>query len=546
MYTIHTLVYNAETLDLSIVVPGVTTGVDVFGLIVPGGGEICADLDVAGAPIDVEEFVCVADAGTMSADMMTVCLDGETMISATANGDAIVPEGYSNIYVLTMGEDLVIMNAGPDPMFNVTEGGMYTIHSLVYDPNTLDLGIVEIGVTTGVDVFGLIIPGGGDICASLDVAGAMTYVEAPMAGTLTADESIVALDGPTTISATPNGDSNVPDGYSTIYVLTMGESLTIVNAGGAPEFSVDEAGMYTIHTLVYDETTLNLGIVELGVTTGVDVYGLIVPGGGEICADLDVFGAPIIVEDEGCTADAGSLYSEDPFNCKVDGIATVTAQAYDSPVIPEGYEQIFVLTNAFSLTILDVNTEAVFEVSTSGFYRVHSLVYDPTTLDLGIVEIGTTTGFDVFSLLIDGGGDICASLDVNGALNLVLPSFFCGWFSTSPNLQKDNGATSINDLFNQYDDYASFEKDMISQMTKYEVFPNPVSDNLNIMVDLLEDEQMTYQLLDASGRVLESYQINENSIGRMEMDMSSYPTGMYYLQFQSDYRTFIEKVQVMR
>ncbi|MBT8271444.1 MAG: hypothetical protein KJO25_05310, partial [Bacteroidia bacterium] len=242
IYTIHTLVYDPNTLDLNIVEFGVTTGVDVYGLIVPGGGSICADLDVAGASFKVtfnEAEECKADAGTIKADAAVVCLDGETTISATPTGDSVVPSGYSTLYVLTKGADLVIVNAGPEPSFTVTEGGNYTIHTLVYDPATLDLTIVELGVTTGVDVFGLIIPGGGDICASLDVPGAPITVEAPDAGTLTADESSVTLEnGVATLSATPNGDINVPDGYSVLYVLTQGGDLVIVNAGPDPSFEV--------------------------------------------------------------------------------------------------------------------------------------------------------------------------------------------------------------------------------------------------------------------------------------------------------------------
>ncbi|MEM7534515.1 MAG: hypothetical protein AAF639_20200, partial [Chloroflexota bacterium] len=58
-YTIHTLVAetsdNADPdfLDLSIVVPGTTTGFDVNGLLQQGGGSICGSLDVAGTPIAV-------------------------------------------------------------------------------------------------------------------------------------------------------------------------------------------------------------------------------------------------------------------------------------------------------------------------------------------------------------------------------------------------------------------------------------------------------------------------------------------------------------
>ncbi|MBK6543201.1 MAG: hypothetical protein IPG10_18330 [Flavobacteriales bacterium] len=65
----------------------------------------------------------------------------------------------------------------------MTEDGLYTIHTLVYDPNTLDLTIVELGVTTGFDVNGLLVQGGGAICASLDVAGAQFNVSSPSAGT---------------------------------------------------------------------------------------------------------------------------------------------------------------------------------------------------------------------------------------------------------------------------------------------------------------------------------------------------------------------------
>ena len=45
--------FDPSTLDLSIVVPGTTTGSDVAALLIQGGGTICAALDVAGAPVVV-------------------------------------------------------------------------------------------------------------------------------------------------------------------------------------------------------------------------------------------------------------------------------------------------------------------------------------------------------------------------------------------------------------------------------------------------------------------------------------------------------------
>ena len=542
-YTIHTLVYNPNTLDLGIVEIGVTTGVDVLGLISQGGGDICASLDVIGAPITVES--CTADAGTLMANMDSACLvDGMATISATSNNDAVIPDGYSSIYVLTQGEGLVIVNAGAEPSFQVTEGGNYTIHTLVYNPDTLDLSIVELGVTTGFDVFGLIIPGGGTICAALDVTGAPVSVENPMAGTLTANMDMVSLaNGTATISATPNGDINIPDGYSSIYVLTQGAGLVIVNAGAEPSFDVTEAGNYTIHTLVYNPNTLDLGIVEIGVTTGVDVLGLISQGGGDICASLDVTGAPVEVTEESCTAQAGTMYSNNPISCLMYGMASIEAMQNRPAVIPDGYQQLFVLTEAFSLTILNVSPTPNFDVSNRGFYRIHSLVYNPETLDLSIVVPGETTGFDVLNLI--NNNDICASLDVHGAVNLVLGyNWFCSFFNNYYHKDAENQSTDVNNYIKDYNSYKTFEDDFIANNSEINLFPNPVKSTLNVSIQTFDDEVMTYEMRDMSGRQVANGSNNSLNAGTGQIDATNLANGMYIITFESEYRTIIKKVMV--
>jgi hypothetical protein len=120
---------------------------------------------------------CDADAGTLTANFETSCLTGGiAVIRATPNEDSVVPDGFVTVYVLTFGEELVIVQVGEESSFEVDLAGDYTVHTLVYDPLTLDLGVVEIGVTTGFDVNALLIQGGGTICASLDVTGASTTV----------------------------------------------------------------------------------------------------------------------------------------------------------------------------------------------------------------------------------------------------------------------------------------------------------------------------------------------------------------------------------
>ena len=48
-------------------------------------------------------------------------------------------------------------------------------------------------------------------------------------------------------------------------------------------------------------------------------------------------------------------------------------------------------------------------------YKIHTLVFDPTTLDVLSVIPDVTTAYDVNELLLQGGGSICASLDLAGA-----------------------------------------------------------------------------------------------------------------------------------
>ncbi|MBK9274605.1 MAG: T9SS C-terminal target domain-containing protein [Flavobacteriales bacterium] len=433
LYTIHTLVYDPATLDLWIVQLGVTTGFDVNGLLVQGGGSICARLDVPGAQFNVAS----PNAGTLSGGA-SICGDGNAVtLTATPNGDANVPAGYQTVYVLTQGAGLTIVNAGPNPSFDVTDDGLYTIHTLVYDPATLDLSIVQLGVTTGFDVNGLLVQGGGSICASLDVPGAQFNVASPNAGTLSGGASICGDGNAVTLTATPNGDANVPAGYQTVYVLTQGAGLTIVNAGPNPSFDVTDDGLYTIHTLVYDPATLDLSTCSW-VTTGFDVNGLLVQGGGSICASLDVPGAQFNV----ASPNAGTL-SGGASICGDGNAVTLTATPNGDANVPAGYQTVYVLTQGAGLTIVNAGANPSFDVADGGLYTIHTLVYDPATLDLRIVQLGVTTGFDVNGLLVQGGGSICASLDVPGAqFNVASPN--AGTLSGGASICGDGNAVTLS------------------------------------------------------------------------------------------------------
>ncbi|WP_310589090.1 SdrD B-like domain-containing protein [Fibrella forsythiae] len=128
---------------------------------------------------------CLAKAGTLVPTISEVCASTMTTValSATDNGGRVVPAGFSVRYVLTKGTDLVIQQTGDTPSFTVpaTEAAIYTIHTLVYNPATLDLSTVVLGTTKASDVLTKIQT--NQICADLDVTGARTkvkYVPAPV------------------------------------------------------------------------------------------------------------------------------------------------------------------------------------------------------------------------------------------------------------------------------------------------------------------------------------------------------------------------------
>ncbi|HRH38993.1 MAG TPA: hypothetical protein PK760_11635, partial [Flavobacteriales bacterium] len=364
---------------------------------------------------------CAATAGALSADASPVCLDnGSATISATPDGNAVIPSGYEVAYLLI--QDGTIHETSSTPLFNVVATDPYWILTLVYDPNTIDLSTLTLGVSTAADVNILLVQGGGSNCGALDLVGAtFDVIECTVcdatAGALVADASPVCLDnGSATISATPDGNAVVPVGYQVVYVLSQGAGLVIQDTSLTASFTVNAADLYTIHTLVYDPNTLDLSALDFGTTTGADVNGLLVQGGGSICAALDVNGAAIDVQNcIICDADAGTVTADASSVCLVNGAAQIGVTPDGNAAVPSGFETAFVLTQGPGLVIVGLDVAPVFNVTSTGAYTIHTFVYDPLTIDVSLIELGVTTGFDVNALLVQGGGTICGSLDVVGA-----------------------------------------------------------------------------------------------------------------------------------
>ena len=300
-------------------------------------------------------------------------------------------------------------------------------------------------------------------------------------------------------------EPSVPAGYEVLYVLTKGTDLVIQKVSDMPVFGVREAGLFTIHTLVYDPATLDLSIVQLGVTTGGDVAGLIADNG--ICADLDVTGLPIVIEactpSSDCMADAGTLRAGNTPGCFDGRERFIKAREAMAPTVPQGYQKLFVLTKGDDLVIQRVNAEPVFGVRETGLFTIHTLVYDPATLDLSVIQLGVTTGADVLGLI--AANDICASLDVTGYSTTIEA---CE--GTTERVAGSNSPSGNN--FNR----------------GLEIYPNPATKSIWLKSEVSGDFQVRlYQL--GSGKVQLSRKMELNASGT-RMDVSGWVPGMYLVQ----------------
>ena len=428
VWRIHALVFDPTTLDLSTLQLGSSNAYDVQGLITQGGGAICASLSMSSADIKTAECEdpCLASASEMAMDSSTVCLEGgQATLTAIQTGASNVPVGFEELYVLTRTNGLIIEQVSATPTFTVNSTDAWRIHSLVYDPATLDLSTITFGVTSAYDVQSLLLQGGGSICASLDISGAFvktgecTPTCFAEAGVVSADQADLCLmDDLVLLNATPDGNATVPDGYELIYFLTdVNDIPVILSYGSSPGFYVNGVGLYGIHPFVYDPATFDLASVIIGETTLLDLSAQFLQGGGNICASLDLDGAEFQVTlcTPGCEADAGAMAGEAQILCLEEGGAVLSATSFGDTLVPPGFVMGYWLSQGPELVLMDWSTEPLFTVYEADVYHIHAFVNDPTTFDTSMIAFGTTTGYELNEMLMQGGGSLCASLDVMGA-----------------------------------------------------------------------------------------------------------------------------------
>ncbi len=423
-YSIHTLVYNADPtapdfLDLGIIAFGQVSISQLLDRITET--PICASLDEEGVTIEVLSCDCNVSTGTLTANPLTAedCLDPDIQdnlqLSAELDGNAIIPNGYIHVFYLTreQGGGEIILAENDSPEFFVDATGTYRIYSLVYfpvegDTNFLDLSFLELGITDWQTFQGRV--NGQAVCFNIDTEGVSFIVNECIvcdasAGTLTliplGTEDCIdpGIQDNVVVTATPNGDDEIPQGYELSYLLVDVAGQTLLDIQDDPQFTISTPGSYAIFPIVYtsnpnDTNFLDLSLFPLGSSNLTQIESFIADN--TICADIADNGLSFQIPLCECEASFTSL-TPVPLNddCLDESNPMLTIMADVSATIPPGYEELYFLSSDDSAPILGQDQGPEFEVDMVGIYTIYGLIYDPGTFSVDFIVTGQTSIEDI-------------------------------------------------------------------------------------------------------------------------------------------------------
>lgn len=82
----------------------------------------------------------------------------------------------------------------------------------------------------------------------------------------------------------------------------------------------------------------------------------------------------------------------------------------------------------------------------------------------------------------------------------------------------------------------------LSNVKSLALFPNPVQETLSVRLETESSKALIYQLNTVTGKLLQRQSITVNGETSFEIDMNSYPKGIYLLQFMSGKEQFTTKI----
>lgn len=262
---------------------------------------------------------------------------------------------------------------------------------------------------------------------------------------------------------------------------------------------------------------------------------------GSLC-DQDVVTFTLVdAVNEVCEANAGttntdgSIFLLSPF-------FNPTVQVTPGPnaVLPEGYNYCTVISTGPNKTIVSWDTGLSAELTQPGIYGVHLLVYKPSLLDLNTVTVGITTASDILNTITNN--NVCASLDDVGAQISVIT----GGVNERAASQDVKQPLKLNTEKETVEVVAKTEEIFEDKNVDIKLYPNPVVNQLNVELLLLDAEVMHYQVYDLNGRQVIKGMFDNSTFGKTQVNTNALSAGLYIVKFQSNFRSFSKKIQVSK
>jgi len=333
--------------------------------------------------------------------------------------------------------------------------------------------------------------------------------------------------------------NNIPSGFN-INVLTSGniESAfnTLTNTDTGEVYTNTENVLpYTFPGATTQVWTLGCGTYKLCTS----VYEYDGASGLEcdsacISFTLTNCQGPIVCEDTfagtGTIADSTILIGPT-------GVETLSVIPNGDAVLSEGVTLGCMVTQGPDLIIRALSNTTDVEISFFGDFKAHLFAYDESTLDLSFVVFGQTTAADVLAVI--AANNLCASLEPLGIDFIALPTGIAR-----------NAVVDTKDPINPTDVdntlIVKTEEVIEDASVDIKLYPNPVVNDLNVELLLLDAEVMNYKMIDLNGRQLLSGSFDNSSLGRTKINISKLTNGFYIVTFESNFRKFSKKIQVTK
>ncbi len=87
--------------------------------------------------------------------------------------------------------------------------------------------------------------------------------------------------------------------------------------------------------------------------------------------------------------------------------------------------------------------------------------------------------------------------------------------------------------------YSTSAPSIVAENSKIDVFPNPVSETINLNFSDNKSENINISVLNLQGQLL--YNVTQTS-NELKIDVSSYPKGLYFVKVKSDENVITEKI----